>query len=258
MYTDTEAVVLRQTKTLNGRRMITIFSQKYGKIGAGTSISEKGKNKSALALRPFCYGRYELFKGREMFNIQGAEVIESFYSLGEDVDKYFAASYALEFTDQILPDDVPNPELFALLLDFLKLLQGRRTAFDTPVIAYQLKALDIFGSGVGLDMCMRTEEPVVLKDPQEGAPGPYLFSVEDGGLISRETLTEADALNPLIFDIDTGIIKMMGYMLRHPITALEKLAIPEGPAAKLRKILSSYISFHLGIDRLRSEGLNIN
>ena len=103
MYTDTEAVVLRQTKTLNGRRMITIFSQKYGKIGAGTSISEKGKNKSALALRPFCYGRYELFKGRETFNIQGAEVIESFYSLGEDVDKYFAASYALGAVD-------PEPE----------------------------------------------------------------------------------------------------------------------------------------------------
>ena len=62
MYTETEGIVLRQTKTVNGRRIILLFSEKYGKSAAGTSIKETGKKKSSLALRPFAYGRYELYK----------------------------------------------------------------------------------------------------------------------------------------------------------------------------------------------------
>ena len=53
MYTETEGFVLRQIKAAGGRRMIVVFSKKYGKISCGTSINEKGKNRSALALRPF-------------------------------------------------------------------------------------------------------------------------------------------------------------------------------------------------------------
>lgn len=63
MLTDTEGIVLRQIKTSYNRRMILLFSKKYGKISAGTSIQEKGRGKSSLALRPILtYGRYELFK----------------------------------------------------------------------------------------------------------------------------------------------------------------------------------------------------
>ena len=88
MLTDTEGIVLRQIKTSYNRRMILLFSRRYGKISAGTSIGEKGRSKSALALRPFTYGRYELFKGRDSYNINSADVIKSFYGIGEDIDKY--------------------------------------------------------------------------------------------------------------------------------------------------------------------------
>ena len=45
MITETEGIVLRQTKISGGRRMILIFTKQYGKISAGTSLNEKGKGK---------------------------------------------------------------------------------------------------------------------------------------------------------------------------------------------------------------------
>ena len=48
--------------------MITVLTKRYGKISAGTSINEGGKNKSALALRPFSYGRYDIFKNKDNYN----------------------------------------------------------------------------------------------------------------------------------------------------------------------------------------------
>ena len=125
--------------------MILLLTEKYGMISAGTSIPEKGRNKSSLALRPFTLGRYELYKGRDSFSINGAETVKSFYSIGEDIDKYMAASYVLELTEKMVPEDEASPRMYELLKSFLELIADRRTEFDTPVIAYQIKALAASG-----------------------------------------------------------------------------------------------------------------
>ena len=77
MITDTEGIVLRQVKALGGRRMILLFSKKYGKISVGTSMNEGGRSKAALAVRAFSYGRYELFKSRESYNLNSGQVLRS-------------------------------------------------------------------------------------------------------------------------------------------------------------------------------------
>ena len=86
MITDTEGVVLRQVKALGGRRMILLFSKKFGKISVGTSLYEGGRNKSALAVRAFSYGRYELLKHRGGYNMNSGQVFRRYYGLGEDLD----------------------------------------------------------------------------------------------------------------------------------------------------------------------------
>ena len=67
--------------------MILLFTKKYGKISAGSSISEKGKNvrrwPCGLYLR-----RLRLYKNKEYYNIDSADVKRSFFRIGEDVDKY--------------------------------------------------------------------------------------------------------------------------------------------------------------------------
>ena len=157
MYTDSEGIIIKQIKISGGRRMIVLLSEKYGLISAGTSIPEKGKNKSSLALRPFTRGRYELYKGRENFNINGAEVIQSYYSIGEDIDRYMAASYILELTEKMLPEDESMPGMYKLLRDFLELLAERKSEFETPVIAYQIKALSIQGLSLSQNPLLSNE-----------------------------------------------------------------------------------------------------
>ena len=36
MITDTEGIILKQVKTVNGRTMLVMFSRKFGKISVGT------------------------------------------------------------------------------------------------------------------------------------------------------------------------------------------------------------------------------
>ena len=247
MYTDCEALILRQVKTLNGRRMIVLFTEKYGKISAGTSISEKGKNKSALALRPFTYGRYELYKNKDNFNINGAETIDSFFSLGEDVDKYMAASYALELTDILIPEDQPAPGMLNLIREYLALLEKRKTNYDTLLVAFMLKTLTLVGTEPNLSSCQkcgRTEDLLY-------------FSVPDGGLNCNACRASDQSPNPLIFEVSDGIINVMRYIKAHPLRSLDGLALPTESEMLLKQILKCYYSYHLGIENLKSEGLRI-
>ncbi|MBQ1489803.1 MAG: DNA repair protein RecO, partial [Eubacterium sp.] len=121
----TDGIIFRQVKATGGRRMILLFTKKYGKISVGTSLSEKGKNRASLALRPFTFGSYQIYQGRNYYNLDRAETVKSFYGIGEDPDKYMSASYVLELTERVVPEEVPQPQIFQLLVTFMEELSER-------------------------------------------------------------------------------------------------------------------------------------
>ena len=247
MLTDTEGIVLMQTKTSYGRRMILLFSKKYGKISAGTGINEKGRGKSSLALRPFTYGRYELFKNRDSYNINGADVIRSYYAIGEDVDKYMNGAYVLEFTERVLEEGVPSPGMFNLLIDFFDLLESRDRGIGTLVLAYQTKVLRYAGVMPQLEHC------AVCGEKKQAAK----FSIEDGGIICGDCLRDMENLeaHTLIYDLKFGILDVLKYFMANPLKKLENIALKEDAGKLLQEIIRKYAAYYLDTSDLKSEKL---
>ena len=247
MLTDTEGIVLRQVKTSYGRRMILLFSKKYGKISAGTGINERGKGKSSLALRPFTYGRYELFKNRDSYNINGADVLKSYYAIGEDVDKYMNGAYVLEFTERVLEEEVPAPGIFSLLIDFFDLLETRDRGIGTLVLAYQTKVFRYAGVMPQLDRC-------AVCGQEKPAAG---FSIEDGGIICEDCRREMENLerHALIYDVRFGILDILKYFAANPLKKLENIALKGDAGKQLQKIIREYAAYYLDASDLKSEKL---
>lgn len=247
MLTDTEGIVLRQVKTSYGRRMILLFSRKYGKISAGTSIGEKGRSRSSLALRPFTYGRYELFKNRDSCNINGADVIKSYYRIGENVDKYMNGAYVLEFTERILADGVPAQDIFDLLKDFLELLETRDRGIGTLVLAYQTRVFKYSGVMPSLDRCAVCGE----KKPA------VKFGIKEGGVICCDCMQRMENLqqHTLIYDLKFGILDILKYFTANPLRRLENIAVKEDAGKLLQKIIREYAAYYLDTSNLKSEKL---
>lgn len=245
MFTDTEGIVFRQVKTVNGRRMILLFSQKYGKISAGTSMSEKGKSKSALALRPFTYGRYELFKNRDSWHIDGSEAIRSWYRIGEDVDKYMYCAYVLEFTEKLLQEEAPAPGIFSLILDFFDIMEKRSKKYPSLILAYQIKVLQEAGTMPRVSRC------VLCGDQEE----PALFSIKDGGVICRRCALNfsSGSNDTLIYPVNFGIVNILRYILDNPLKSFGNLALDDEIQRRLGSMIKSYAAYHLDISGLKSE-----
>lgn len=85
MITDTEGIVLRQTKTVAGRRMILLFSRKFGKISVGTSAAEGGKNKSPLRQDRSPTDDMSFLRAETVTILNNGQVIKSYYGIGEDL-----------------------------------------------------------------------------------------------------------------------------------------------------------------------------
>jgi DNA repair protein RecO (recombination protein O) len=244
----TDGIVLRQTKILNGRRMITLFTKDYGKIGAGTNIAERGRGKSSLALRPFTYGNYGLKSSRGSWHINSAETSRGFYRIAGDVDKFANCSYVLEFTEKLLPDESPAPELFALTLEYFDMMERRRKKFDSLTLAFLFKAIHMWGAAPELEKCA-----LCGKTPAGGA----FFCVRDGGLVcgvcrDAENLA-GSADDRLLYPLDFGILNVMCYFLERPLRDFEQLALDGAVLTALKRIAREYAAGHLGISGLNSE-----
>ncbi len=249
MVTDTEGIVLRQTKAMGGRRMIALFSKKYGKISVGTSINEGGRNKTALAVKAFTYGRYELFKNRDNYNLNSGQVLKSYYSIGEDLDKYMAASYVLELTDKLLPEEMTQPRIFSVLIDFLETLEKRDKKQGTLVMAYIVKVLDILGTMPELDSC------TACGQVRQGGGDKIFFSIKEGGIICPKCAKELSSQDerPLIYKLDIGIIDILKYFQKMPMATFEKIALDDKMQDILHNLMKEYISYHMDIRELKSE-----
>ena len=258
MLLTAEGIVLKQRKIAGNRRMIVIFTRRYGKISAGTSITEKSRNKAALALRPFTYAEYDLFKGRESFSINSASVRRSFYSIGEDIDRFMTASAFIDFLDKILQDEEPMPGLFDLSLEFMDVISGVRNKGDTLFYAFIVKALRMLGVMPEMTCCVNCGKPPEgfgYDDSSlpQGNRRFKSFSVSSGGIICEECAErEKSNAGALIYRPVFDIIDVLSFFSNRPLETFGKVVLKKDVSEAIKAILSDYTRTYLGADAFGS------
>lgn len=232
--------------------MIVLFTRQYGKISAGTSINEKSRSKAALALRPFTYADYDIFRGRETFSINSASVKKSYYSIGEDIDRFMAASSFIEYLDKVLGEGEPMPKLFDLALEFLESVSVSRSSVDTLLYAFIVKSLRLLGVAPEMTCCVdcgKSLDKIKVRS----------FSVSSGGIVCEDCAKqEKTTPDSLIYTPSFDIIAVYGYFDSKPLRTFQKVDLKEGVSSEVRDILAEYTDRYLGVDVLRtSKGLEV-
>ena len=287
MHIDSRGIIFRQVKTTDMRRMLLIFTEKCGKLSVGTSLPEKNQKHASLALRPFTCGNYSIYKGRNYYNLDRVETLKSFYGIGEDLDKYMAASLALELTEKILPEEVPQPRIFALLLDFLNEMELRKRKHTTLLLAFETKLLFALGTFPRLDSCASCgskEKPEFFSVPDGGVicrrcfedhnatkafgTGPALSgtskvpgtgsAVSDTSKVSSEKPADNEKLKStdderLIFKLNFDIVKVLNYFASNSLKNFRNITLQQDVESELQDMMRSYISFHMDVGKLKSD-----
>ena len=244
MLLHTEAVVLKRTRAAGGVNMLTLFTKKYGKISVASRLGFGGKRTSELAISPFTLGDYKIFSNRGYYNLDTADVVKSYYAIGEDIKKYGAASLVLEMTGKMIAEEQPMPDLFTLLKTFLELMEVRQKSQETLVLAYEVKILTKLGYFPQLDACVSCGSEDNL----------HFFSIDKGGLLCSNC--RQNQANSLIYDVGFDIIGVVKYFEKTPFRRFKDIALKREDAVKIQKILREYMAYHMDIAKLMSDSLS--
>ncbi len=243
MIINTEGIVLRQRKIAGNRRMIVIFTRQYGKISAGTSLTEKSRSRSALALRSFTFAEYELFRGRDSYSINSASVRRSYFSIGENIDRFMTASAFIEYLDKVTAEDEPAPGLYDLALEFLESVSRSAKSADTLLMAFIVRSLRLLGVSPELGCCVNCGK--------QCSGDNIAFSVTSGGIICDDCANnEKTDGHALIYRPRFNIIDVFKYFQSKPLRTFEKVNLRDDVADTMRQILAEYTDRYLGADVL--------
>ncbi len=191
MLTEVKALVLRTVDLADNDKLLTLFTEEYGKLTAVANGSRTLKSRHLAAAQPFCYGSYVLYKKGERYWVREVSLIESFFDLRTDLVRMALASYVVDVADDVIRENAPEREFLRLTLNTLyATARGKEPPAKIKAV-FEMRAAALLGFCPMLDTCADCGE----------AGGELCLDVMNGSLLCRNC-RETHAPLPLDTDED--------------------------------------------------------
>lgn len=171
-------------------KILSIFTLEYGVVSAKIKGVKKAGAKLKFAAEPFCFAEFTFSRRGDFRTVTGASLIDSFYPVRENLEKFFCGGTILEFVKRFEKENIVSPETFSLSVEALKRLAYGDDEPKSVLCGFLLSALSISGYGLNLGgcaVCGKIPDGRIFFDYKSGA---FLCADcfdGDGREINRET-----------------------------------------------------------------------
>jgi len=157
----TEAIVLRSRHLGETSKILTLFTERFGKLAAVAKGARRPKSRFGAGLDLFAHSSVILYlkENRDLGLVTESTLREDFYGLREDAERLGRASAVVELVDRMVMRAEPVPELFPLLLGGFQTLE-RQDRPSMLLSALMLKIVALLGFRPQLYACSRCGRPV--------------------------------------------------------------------------------------------------
>lgn len=225
-YLKTEGLIIRSSSYGEADKLLNLLTLEGGRLPAIAKGACKPGSRLSGPVLLFTRGDYLLYKGKTLFTLTQGEILDSYQSLRDDLEKYAYGQYFCELMGRVLEEREPCPEMYLLLrAAFEALLQGGD--LETLARAYELKLLKGLGYAPYLGGCLACSRQVV--------PGSARLSCKEGGLLCpRCSARDKGALKlspgslPLLQRLLTPGFSRLKVLRLSPIQKKELLLVTKG------------------------------
>lgn len=151
---DAEAIVLRQYSLSEADRIVVFLTRASGSLRAVAPGAKKTRSRLGGCVEPLNHVRLQYYakEGADLARIWHCETIHSYLGKKPTLDRVFGFNYLAELTQELVPENSPNPLLFRLLLAVLD--AGESLGGSAPLLRYfEIWALKINGWLPNYDYC---------------------------------------------------------------------------------------------------------
>ena len=237
----TEAVVLRSLRLGEADRIVHLYTEDRGRIGAVAKGIRKTKSRFGGRLEPLSHVALQLHQGSgELQTVTGVDLVRSHSAVREQSYRLSVGLIGAEAMLRLFTEQERNDRAFVALTRFLDTLDGSsacatRAALDPLALSFQLKLLWLSGYLPHLTSCAECgadDAPLVGYSPQAG------------GAVCRACGVGSLPLSPAgIAGIET--------LLREPLASAQNSGLSERAARDALGVVTSSYEYHGGF-RLRT------
>jgi DNA repair protein RecO (recombination protein O) len=170
----TDAVVLSRMDLGEADRILTVYSPTHGKLRVIAKGTRRPTSKLLPHLEYFTRVRLMLAKGRELDVVTGAETLDRYLPLRDQLGAYAHASHVVELVLRFTEDRQENPAIYDLLVGSLRLFAD---GVDPFAVArhFEMAFLTLVGFKPELYRCVGCQTEIQA--------GVNPFSVRMGGML---------------------------------------------------------------------------
>ena len=178
----TRALLLRKVEHAESDLVLTLFTEKLGRISCLARGARKSQKRFGGALEPFQTLAIEVDErtSSEFFFLRGAAIDVPRLALTSDLDRMDAAGRALHWVRTAAPPRTAEPELWKVVTSLLDRLNAEGAVSARLVLAEEaLRLLSALGWGLELERCVKCGRPCATG--QAAA-----IDTQRGGLVCRQ------------------------------------------------------------------------
>ena len=239
----TEAVVLRSIRLGEADRVLHLYTQAHGRVGAVAKGVRKTMSRFGARLEPLSHVELVLHRGRgELQTVTAAQLVRSHRETREDYYRFSVGMIGAEAMLRLFSEEEANERAFVALTRFLDLLDDAphvadRPALDPLGLAFQLKLLWLAGYLPHVSACA---ECGAEQEPLVG------YSTRAGGAVCAGCAPTTDAL-ALAGESLAGVERL----LARPLADAAGLGLSERARREALRVITASYEFHGGF-RLRT------
>lgn len=153
MYLTTKALVVRVTDYNDKDSLLTLLTPENGKLTAKARGLRRKNSPLVAPCQLLAYGEFTLFEYRGAYTVNEALSLELFHGLRRDLTKLSLGTYFAQVAEVLSQEDMPNPELLALVLNCLYALDALEKSEQTVKAVFELRAASLAGYTPDLGAC---------------------------------------------------------------------------------------------------------
>ncbi len=229
----TRAVVLRRQEYRNTSLIVTLSTERFGKLQGIAKGIRAARPRFASQLDVCTLNEIVFYEARvsSLHLVTQAALLEDLVGHPPNLATWPVASYFAELVDAVTVAQEPNPAVFELLLAGLREISDAPRPEDVARV-FEVKMLSASGFMPRLRDCLTCNARI-----QSTAR----LSVRLGGLLCERCTAEDRAS----LAIAPGTVATIAHMEHRPWAETLRLRLTEHARLELRRILSDFLAFHL-------------
>ena len=216
---EVKGLVIRTVDLSENDKLLTLFTEEYGKITAVANGSRALKSRYLAAAQLFCYGSYVLYQRGERYWVREVSLIESFFDLRAELSRMSVAAYICDVADDVVEEYAPEKDFLRLVLNSLYAIANGKFAQAQIKAVFEMRAAAVLGFCPMLDgchTCGKTDGELYL-DVMNGV----LSCPECRSLASMQPITEEESRTAsIICRLTPGALAAMQYAVSCPMERL--------------------------------------